>query len=110
MRTCQPWCVDHLDDDDMCIATNVTLDFGHRGDDLFHANQIVVDLTEAPDSTCLMLHLNGVPMMELDPEQATAIGWAFLTQAANARGETAAADLYRELAQTHAAAAKEDAS
>jgi hypothetical protein len=101
-RTCRPWCVDHLADDDMCIAPAITLTFGDRGDDLFIAGTAATDLTEAPDNCCIMLHVNGHPMVELDPRQAAAIGAALLAQSARALGDSESAGYYRDMAAVNA--------
>lgn len=88
----------------MCIAPPIVLNFGERGgnEDLFIADRIVVDLTESPDGICVMFHMNGVPMIELNAEQAEAIGWALLSQAAQTRRETHMARRHLDAALHHA--------
>jgi hypothetical protein len=103
--TCRPWCVDHLHDDDMCVASAVVVNFGDRGEDLLLVNTAAVDLTEAPDGPCLMLHLNGIPAAELDPRQAIALGAAFLAQGARALGDDDSAGYYARMAIVNAARA-----
>jgi hypothetical protein len=108
--TCRPWCVDHLADNDMCIAANITLTFGTRGEDLFVANTVTTDLTQAPDNQCIMLHIDGFPIVELDARQAAAIGAALLAQSAQALGDAASADYYRGMAVVNADTAARAAS
>lgn len=109
MRTCQPWCTGHVgyydieaaDDVDICIDT-IPVTFGWRSEGLLLANSAAVDLSEAPDGQCIMLHLNGIPAADLDPRQAAAIGAALLAQSAQALGDSASADYYRGMAVVNA--------
>jgi hypothetical protein len=110
MRTCRPWCVDHLADYDMCVGPDVDLSFGRRGDDVIACTEVVVDLSQTPDNISIMLHVNGFPIADLDPDQSEAIGWAMISQARQAREDAGAARHYRDLAQIHADVAARSAS
>lgn len=105
--TCEPWCTDHIHEFDICTGPDVVLDFGPRGNHPIAGSRIVADLTRSPGSTSCVLHIDDTPVIDLDPDAAAAIGWALISQATMARGDIAAALYYRELAQTHAATAKE---
>jgi hypothetical protein len=108
--TCQPWCTDHVHDFDICTGPDAVLDFGPRGDHPIAGRRIVADLSHSATSTSIVLHIDDAPAIDLDPDGALAIGWALISQATMASGDIAAALYYRELAQTHAAAAAKEAT
>lgn len=102
MRTCKPWCTNHLYDDDTCTAPSVDLDFGNRGDDLFAVNSLTFELTADGDDASILVFLNGMPIAQLNPEQAEAAGWGLLAQTATARRETHMARRHLDAALHHA--------
>lgn len=108
--TCQPWCTHHLFDDnrdlDVCIGDDLRLDFGLRVPDALAVYEASTDLSYGTHNAdpAIVLHFDGNPMADLDPDQAAAIAWALLAQVALSKGDPGAASIYRDLALEHAAA------
>lgn len=111
MKTCQPWCAQHIFDDchdvDSCIGADVYLGFGGPRDCDLTIYEAVADLSQGADGATpsIVLHLNEEPVADLTPHQASAIAWALLAQVAEVNADPSAAEFYCGLAAEHAGTA-----
>lgn len=95
---CQHWCRTHDNDLDLCLAADITLDFGDRGTDGLAVHNARVSLVNVPAGTTIELAINNNDIAALDPAQATALAHALLAHVAAADGNEYTARLRRDYA------------